>query len=491
MEKEKGSGHFTEGQEKLEFYGGEWVSFLPFIIFILLIIVTTLYFGSISDGALWLPAFLGLLVSFFLAKDKRKYADAMINGMASKEAVLPIVCWLFAGVFSRILRESGLAAGVAGLASGVGVNGVFFTVIAFVASAIFATASGTGFGTIAAGMGVLYPAGISLGAHPGILAGAIISGAAFGDNLAPISDTTICSATSQGVDVPGVVRSRLKYALTAGILTIVAIIIAGICLNQGGTAAGGAAYDPKTLLMFIPVILTILAAAKTGNIVIATTIGIVIGSVTAVATGLMDVIQIDAANAAIPALFTVSGEGLDRTVGGVLYTGLSSMIQVCILALLLFGATSIMRAGRGDQKLLGVISRIAKGPAAAEIVISLMVIGLSAIMGLNAPAILAVGASFAKPISEKFHISPYRAANLLDAQSNTLVYCMPWTPAIIYTLGFAADSPAPLTAGQITPFVFYSFAMLIVMFGSIILGIGRKDGQEKTAWKLKTEEGNS
>jgi len=154
--------------------------------------------------------------------------------MASKEAIIPIVCWLFAGVFSRILRQSGLAAGVAGIAAGMGVNSTWFTVVTFIASAVFATASGTGFGTIAAGMGVLYPAGIALGAHPGLLAGAIISGAAFGDNLAPVSDTTICSATSQGVDVPGVVRSRLKYAFTAGAITIIGILIAGSMLGGSG-----------------------------------------------------------------------------------------------------------------------------------------------------------------------------------------------------------------------------------------------------------------
>ena len=241
--------------------------------------------------------------------------------------------------------------------------------------------------------------------------------------------------------------------------------------------------------MFLPVILTIIIAARTGNIIIATSIGIVAAGAVAVAAGLIDIVQIDVAQASIPALFSVSGEGLDRTVGGVLYTGLSSMIQVCVLALLLFGATSIMRAGHGDRKLLGVISRIARGPAAAEVVISLMVIGLSAIMGLNAPAILAVGASFAKPISQKFGISPYRTANLLDAQSNTLVYCMPWTPAIIYTLGFAADSQAPLTAGQITPFVFYSFAMLAVMAVSIIFGVGCKDGMQALTQKEQEKGG--
>ena len=465
--------------KKLEFYGGEWVSFLPFVVFLVMIILTTFYFGSISDGALWVPAYTALIVAFFFAKDKKLYADTIINGMASRDAIVPIVCWIFAGVFSRILRTSGLANGIAGLAASIGIEGTSFIIVSFIASAIFATASGTGFGTIAAGMGVLYPAGIALGAHPALLAGAIVSGGAFGDNLAPISDTTICSATSLGVDVPGVVKSRLKYALAAGLITIIGIIIIGSGYEGTVSAANVVQYNPKTLLMLIPVALTIWIAIKTGDIIIATTIGTVLGSGTAILAGLMDFIQVDPSPDVVKeALIRISGTGLDRTVDGVIYTGINSMMQVVVLALLLFGSIEIMRAGHGDVKLLNALGNVAKSPRGAEFVISAMVILLSSLMGLNAPAILAVGPSFAKPLSKRYGISPYRAANLLDAQSNTLVYSLPWTPAIIYTIGFAKDSAYPLTAIEITPYVLYSYAMLAVMFVTIIFGIGRYDNME-------------
>ena len=98
-----------EVKKKLEFYGGTWVSFLPFIVFLGMIVLTTFIWGSISDGALWVPAFTAILLPFFLAKDKKQYAEVVIEGMASKEAIVPVVCWIFAGVFSRILRMSGLA----------------------------------------------------------------------------------------------------------------------------------------------------------------------------------------------------------------------------------------------------------------------------------------------------------------------------------------------------------------------------------------------
>lgn len=382
-------------------------------------------------------------------------------------------------MFSRVLRETGLASALAKVATDAGVGPTIFLVVTFLASALFATASGTGFGTIAAGMAVLYPAGAALGVHPGLLAGAIMSGAAFGDNLAPVSDTTICSATSQGVDVPGVVRSRFKYAATAGLLTIAALVICPIWFTGTPGIHNTGDISILPLVLLIPVAITIWVALKTGDIIIATSWGIVLTAAAAIALGIMDLVQVDPADDAKAALLTVSGEGLDRTVGGVIYTGINSMLQVSVLALLLFGSIAVMRAGRGDLKLLHSLESVARGPRSAEFTISAMVIALSAIMGLNAPAILAAGSSFAKPLSEKFNISPYRTANLLDAQSCSFVYSLPWTPAVIFTLGFAADSENPLTALDVTPFVFYAYFIFIVMILTTLLGVGRYDSLDR------------
>ncbi|MGI6211481.1 MAG: Na+/H+ antiporter NhaC family protein [Anaerovoracaceae bacterium] len=477
----------TNQNGRLEFYGGRGVSLLPLLIFLVMIFFTTFVWASISDGALWVPAFVALIIPFFLAKDKLHYSQTIISGMASKECLVPIVCWIFAGAFSRVLRESGLADGIAGLAAGFGVGPTPFLIITFIASAVFATASGTGFGTIAAGMGVLYPAGVALGCDHPLLAGAIISGAAFGDNLAPISDTTICSATTQGVDVPGVVRSRLKYTVWATIITIpIFIVLSMMRSSSNGAAADVAQYNPWTLIMLIPVAITIWIAVKTGDIIIATTWGIVIGFVFAIPAGLIDFVHIDS-KSETPAVITVSGEGLERVVGGVLYDGIANMIQVIILCLLLFGSIRIMQDGEGDKVLLNALGKVAKTATGAEITVSLMVIILSGIMGLNAPAILAVGASFAKPLGKQHGISPYRMANLMDAQSNTLAYCVPWAPAMIYTLGFAADSNAPLVGIEVTPNVIYCFAMFFVMCVSIALKVGRKDLLDKLPPEMRAE----
>ena len=65
----KGGVTMTQLKEerKLEFYGGTWIALLPFVIFLVLILLTTFIWGSISDGALWVPAFAAIMLPFFLA----------------------------------------------------------------------------------------------------------------------------------------------------------------------------------------------------------------------------------------------------------------------------------------------------------------------------------------------------------------------------------------------------------------------------------------
>ena len=476
--------------KKLEFYGGEWMSFLPLGLFLVGIIYTTFFVGSISDGALWLPAFLAICISLFFAKDKKVYTNAVINGIASPDAIIPVICWFFAGVFSRILRSSGLADAIAGTSANLGVGETMFLVITFLACALFATASGTGFGTIAAGMGVMYPAGLALGCNGPLLCGIIISGAAFGDNLAPVSDTTICSATSQGVDVPGVVRSRFKYSAVAAVITVIAIFIVGP-MTKGSMEpyASELEYNPLAFLMLIAVVLTVIVAMKTGDIIIATVLGGIIGSIIGVACGLFKFVSVSTDGNVENALFTISNKGdvLNCTFGGIVQTGLSSMLQVCVLCMLLFGSISCLRAGGGDKKLLEVMSRGVKTAVGAELIISAMVIVLSSIMGLNAPAILTVGASFARPMSETYGFTGYRAANLLDGQSNTLCYCVPWGAGVIYAIGFAAETAVPLAAVSVTPCPIYCYALLVVLTASIFLHIGDHDGEEYLK-KLKAEQ---
>jgi Na+/H+ antiporter NhaC len=457
----------NENKKTLEFYGGGWTSFLPFLIFVVVAIYISVLKAPDVRG-MWVGALAGIMITFFLSKDRMQYSEVVIEGMSDRIAIVPVACWIFAGVFAAVLRSSGLVEGVIWAAYHVGASGTLFAVITFLASALFATAAGTGFGTIVAGMSVLYPAGVLLGANPVVLAGAIVGGGAFGDNLAPVSDTTICSAASQGADVGGVVKSRIRYSVAAALITLVVIVLFG-----GGGNIANVPYEtlkeymnPMGLIMLIPAAITIYVAIKKGDIIYATTIGTVIAVIVAVLFGL---------NSFNNLIYIKDG-----AVGGVLVNGISGMVDICILALLILSCVHIMKAGGGDKKLLGLAERLVKGVRGAEASIAGLVIAMSAIMGLNAPPILAIGTSYAKPLGEKYKIHPYRRANLLDATACTLVYSLPWTPALLLTQSLAKDANAQfgnlvpaLTPTQMTPWIVYAWALLAVMIFAIGTGWGR------------------
>lgn len=459
-----------EDNKKIQFYGGRWISFLPFLVFLLVAIYISILQAPDVKG-MWIGALFGIMITFLLAKDRMYYAQVVIEGMADKTAIVPIACWIFAGVFSAVLKDSGLVNGIIWLAYNLGASGTVFTVVTFLASALFATAAGTGFGTIMAGMAVLYPAGVLLGCNPAVLAGAIVSGGIFGDNLAPVSDTTICSATTQGADVGGVVKSRLKYALAAAAIAIVIFIIFG---GKGGTVSE-VPYDmiaqymnPVGLVMLIPAGITIYVAIKKGDIIVAATIGTILSIIFALVCGLTT----------FERLFFVE----DGAVGGVLVNGITGMVDICILALLILSCVHIMKVGEGDKKLLQLAEKFVHSVRGVEVSIAALAISLSAIMGLNAPPILAIGSSFAKPLGEKYNIHPYRRANLLDATACTLVYSLPWTPALLMTQSLAQQANADfgslvpaLTTTQIVPWVVHAWALLAVMIFAIITGWGRQE----------------
>src|SRR5699024_11439908 len=98
----------------------------------------------------------------------------------------------------------------------------------------------------------MYPAGVAVGGDPTFLFAAILAGAVFGDNLAPVSDTTIVTATTQEADVPGVVRSRFKYSIAAAVPAVILFAIfggGGSTTNQPSAGSIMESVGPSGLIM--------------------------------------------------------------------------------------------------------------------------------------------------------------------------------------------------------------------------------------------------
>ena len=164
-------------EKKLDFRPNEFASLIPFLIFIVITIILT--FINASDLNMMIGAgLIGLMVGMFFCKNWTDYWQAVIEGLGSTSAMTAVLIWLVVGMFGGILKAGHIVEGLVWASDLVGIKGAGFTVFTFIASAIFATATGTGFGTIATMGFIMYPAGLLLGANPIFLAGAILSGAA-------------------------------------------------------------------------------------------------------------------------------------------------------------------------------------------------------------------------------------------------------------------------------------------------------------------------
>jgi Na+/H+ antiporter NhaC len=346
-----------------------------------------------------------------------------------------------------------------------------FTPITFLASATFAVAVGSGLGTIIAFTSVMYPAGIILGANPAVLAGAILSGGAFGDNLAPISDTTIVSATSQDTDVPGVVRSRFKYAAIAGGLALILFALTG-----GGRAVLDPAQatellakhaNPKGLPMLIPPVIVVITALRGRHFIESLSWGIIIALIMGPLLGtfsLSEVLRVE--NGA------VVGAAIDGAVG---------MFGVSVLAMLLTTCAYIMqKGGFMDLALKWIMQSVAKTVSLAE----LAIIGLTSLINIclsvNTVAIIA-SAPFTKTIGEAFKIDPRRRANLMDCISCSFPYILPWANTIlsITVTMKSVKSSYPfvpvLPWVNLAPFMYYGIILFLLMIVAALTGFGREE----------------
>ena len=223
----------------LTFHLGLAGALVPFAVF--LGGVTTLALrGAPDEKGFWPVLLAALIVGLLLAKDRARYAEAMLDGMSQRIVMIMLCAWLFAGVLGALLGASGFVGALAWAARALQLSGGAYVAAAFIACALVSTSTGTSFGTILVAGPLLYPAGGAAGAAPAARAGAILAGATWGDSMSPVSDTTIASSGTQGADIGGTVRARLHYAVPAGLAALLASYLLGAGATSGpGSGAGG------------------------------------------------------------------------------------------------------------------------------------------------------------------------------------------------------------------------------------------------------------
>ncbi|WP_237037170.1 Na+/H+ antiporter NhaC [Mediannikoviicoccus vaginalis] len=113
------------------------------------------------------------------------------------------------------------------------INPDYYLVTTLVICAIVSMFTGTSWGTIGTVGVALLGIGISMGIHPGMIAGALISGSWFGDKLSPLSDTTNFQSGVMGVPL----MTHIKHMLYTTVPSFIVSAILFFILGRGNAAS--------------------------------------------------------------------------------------------------------------------------------------------------------------------------------------------------------------------------------------------------------------
>jgi Na+/H+ antiporter NhaC len=448
----------------LQFRGGVLGTLAPFVLFLVGVAWLGLS-GAPDERGFWPVLTAALALAMLLAVDRTEWADTVVRGMSRPIVLLMILAWLLAGVLASLINASGFVDALVWAAQAGGIRGGGFAIASFLICCLVSTATGTSLGTMILCAPLLYPAAAGLGADPVILMGAVIGGATFGDNVSPVSDTTIASASTQGADIGGVVRSRLKYAVPAALLAIVAYgVFGGTDGSQAAEQASTGSFAALAMIIAPAVVVALLISRR--PLLEGLLTGILVAAGIGLALGLIRVDQ----------LISIDIERYSAQ--GLIIDGMERGIGISIFTILLSGLVAGIEAS-------GILGRIVDGTSqrittarGAETWMFSTVSAAVLLTTHSVVALLTVG-NYAKRIGERFGLGRYRRANILDLTvciyPFIVPYCIPTVLASSTTSsGLEAGLPhlAPLQIGLVN---FHSWALLLVTVLAIATGFGRSD----------------
>lgn len=208
---------------------------IPIIFLIVALFINVRIFGdSALDGSnqiiLLLSAAIGALVALRVGMKWDEIQKGIVKTISSAMASILILLligslagtWLLSGIVPAMIYY-GLQI----------LNPTIFLVAACIVCSIVSIATGSSW-TTAATVGIaLMGIGKALGIHDGMIAGAVLSGAYFGDKMSPLSDTTNLAPAMAGTDLFTHIRYMTITTIPSISIALVLFLILGFM--QGGS----------------------------------------------------------------------------------------------------------------------------------------------------------------------------------------------------------------------------------------------------------------
>ena len=252
------------------------VSLLPFLFLVATLSVVIYVFGAdalmgASQVALLLAAGFTVLLAMVLYRIPWKaFEESILDNITSVGT--SIVILLLIGAVSG----SWMISGVVPTMIYYGMKVIFPDIFLFatcIISALIAVMTGSSWTTIATIGVALVGIGTAQGYEPGWIAGAIISGAYFGDKVSPLSDTTVLASSSAGTPLFTHIRFMMVTTVPSFIITLIIFLVASLMHDKPSAAVAAdfandltSTFNISPWLFLVPVVTAILIARKVSAI---------------------------------------------------------------------------------------------------------------------------------------------------------------------------------------------------------------------------------
>ena len=254
------------------------LSLVPILVLVALLFVTIRTFGSdaLSGGSqvvlLTTTAVASLLAMIFCKVKWRDIEEAIcknILGVATAIIILLLIgalsgSWMISGIVPTLIYY-GMQI----------IHPSFFLASCCVICAVVSVMTGSSWTTIATIGIALIGIGEAQGFSTGWVAGAIISGAYFGDKMSPLSDTTVLAASVTDTPLFTHIRYMLYTTVPSMIVTLIVFSIAGFSRETADASQIAAfsealkgSFHITPWLMIVPIVTGIMIAKKTPSIVV-------------------------------------------------------------------------------------------------------------------------------------------------------------------------------------------------------------------------------
>jgi Na+:H+ antiporter, NhaC family len=263
-------------------------SIIPILFLIFMLALNVGIFGSEALGGsnqivLILSAGVAALVAIKVGYKWQEIQDGIVKSISS--AMASILILLMIGALAGSWMLSGVVPAMIYYGLQI-LNPTIFLVAACIVCSIVSVATGSSWTTSATVGIALIGIGQALGISEGLVAGAILSGAYFGDKMSPLSDTTNLAPAMAGTDLFTHIRYMTITTVPSIILALLIFLIIGFTNSADGAIAGKdailAAIDSKFTisgwLFIVPVVVVVLIVKKMPALP-ALLIGTLLGSV--------------------------------------------------------------------------------------------------------------------------------------------------------------------------------------------------------------------